>query len=88
MSTYSEYGVRIYDCGYGDGYNTIPPDMPDAPGYMEGYIDGENDRLMDPEFEWDGPEDDFDYTAIDYPEYDAQYDHFERFGYPAFPNEY
>lgn len=31
---------------------------------------------------------DFDFTAQDYPEYDSQYDHFERFGRPAFPNEY
>jgi hypothetical protein len=32
--------------------------------------------------------DDFDYTSIDYPEYDPGFDHFERFGRPAFPNEY
>jgi hypothetical protein len=32
--------------------------------------------------------DDFDYTSIDYPEYDADAAHFEAFGRPAFPNEY
>lgn len=26
--------------------------------------------------------------SYDYPGYDAQYDHYERFGRPAFPNEY
>ena len=34
------------------------------------------------------PQDNFDYTSYDYPEYDPQTDHFERFGRPAFPNEY
>ena len=29
-----------------------------------------------------------DFTAYDYPEYDAQTAHFERWGRPAFPNEY
>jgi hypothetical protein len=32
--------------------------------------------------------DDFDFTSYDYPGYDAQTDHYERFGRPAFPNEY
>lgn len=32
--------------------------------------------------------DDFDYTSIDYPEYDAQTAFFEREGRPMFPNEY
>ena len=31
---------------------------------------------------------DFDFTSYDYPEYDPQTDHYERFGRPAFPNEY
>lgn len=26
--------------------------------------------------------------GLNYPEYDPQFDHFERFGRPAFPNEY
>jgi hypothetical protein len=29
-----------------------------------------------------------DFTVIDYPSYDPQVDHFEKFGRPAFPNEY
>lgn len=29
-----------------------------------------------------------DFTEYDYPEYDEQTAHFERFGRPAFPNEY
>lgn len=29
-----------------------------------------------------------DYLSYDYSSYDPQTDHYERFGYPAFPNEY
>lgn len=32
--------------------------------------------------------DDFDYTSYDYPTYDPDMDHYERFGRPMFPNEY
>jgi hypothetical protein len=32
--------------------------------------------------------DDFDYTTIDYPQYDPDFSFFEREGRPMFPNEY
>ena len=69
-----------------------PPEYPDEPVYT---IDDctaefgphEHDpdecyRILDgmnPE-PWD--------AGYDYPQYDPQQDHFERFGRPAFPNEY
>ena len=34
------------------------------------------------------PEGDYDWTAYDYPEYDAQTAFYEREGRPMFPNEY
>lgn len=38
--------------------------------------------------EIDGNEDDFDYTFIDYPEYDPDMAFYEREGRPRFPNEW
>lgn len=45
-------------------------------------------RLIHFEETYRDPDVGFDFTLYDYPSYDPQQDHFERFGRPAFPNEY
>jgi hypothetical protein len=58
-------------------------------GASDDFVEYVNQDILNRRQEEDFEEpDDFDYTSIDYPDYDPDFDFFQREGRPRFPNEY